>query len=71
MAYTRNPEGRTYGASPEDGGVALHRLLHLEPQLGGRHGAVGEAEVVQVVDGGLSGVGGQRGELLSWKNEIR
>ena len=50
--------------------MALHRLLHLEPQLGGRHGAVGEAEVVQVVDGGLSGVGGQRGELLSWKNQI-
>jgi hypothetical protein len=34
----------------EDGGVGLHGLLHLEPQLGRRRAPIGVADVVEAVD---------------------
>ena len=52
-------------SGPEDGGVVLHGLLHVEPELGGRGGAVGEAELVEVGHGELAGVGRELADLLA------
>ena len=44
----------------EHGGVVLHGALHVAPDLGGGERAAGVADLVQVGNGGLAGVRGQR-----------
>ena len=45
--------------------MILHGLLHLEPDVSGRHVAVREPQGVQVADGLLSGVGGKLADLIA------
>ena len=43
-------------AGAEHGGVALHGLLHLEPDLGGAARTLGVAEVIEARHGEVAGV---------------
>ena len=47
-------------ASPEDGSVRLHDLLHLYSHFRGRCRPVSKASLVEVINRGLAGVRGKR-----------
>ena len=57
---------RAYRSSSEDGRVVLHSLLHLQPQLGGGDGTVGEPDFVQVCNRSLASIGRKAGQLVTW-----